>query len=764
MRKNIERFLFYLFIILTLVSCKDVPLADKFGKKGIITFTDDDLKKDSIFILKGEVEFYWNQLLFSEDFKKADSLKIIPNYINLFGDWHYGAANYDSLSQQGFATIRFVVHFEKEYNVFALQALPPLTASRLFINGEEALTIGQVGKNADLSIPRYEKKLITFHSDTSAAEFIYQVSNFHHAYGGVQHFLRLSKPAVLYRSNTLNLIVNTFFLGSILVMALYHFVLYFMWKKSRSALFFAILSLLIFFRIFVADNHFETYFFNIPWRWVIFIELASFILAIPVFYFYFDSIFKTVIPKSSLVIIGIITGFFLFSFLLIQPIIYLRYVNLVLAWVVVNIVHLSVRIFFSEYRKMEFSGIFAVGILFFVLTIINDILQNRSFIETKYAVHVGLFVFLFSQVYLLSKKFSQAFLTSENLTKELWFVNENLEKTILERTQEIRSQKDKIEKQSGEITLAYAKLSETEQFKEDLVNMIVHDLKNPLNVLLNLPKDVFVNGAYEKVKRSSQIMQNLVLNMLDVRKYQDCKMNLQYEELCLNEQIEEAIEEILFLKEEKNIEIEIKNTLKYTVFSDKNLLFRVLVNLLTNAIKYSFANAKVEMRVEEIGDNVLKVYVKDYGEGIDETQQLKVFEKFGQIASKDMGKLKATGLGLTFCKLAIEQQGRKIGVNSKLGKGAEFWFTLEKLKNKATAAEPLAFHKHKHLKFTTCEMEFLAPYVVDINKIEIYNFSEINSVLATIPENTQTITLWKNKLRNAILSQNENLFHDLLGK
>jgi len=58
MRKNIKRFLFYQFIILTLVSCKDVPLADKFGKKGIITFTDDDLKKDSIFILKGEVEFY----------------------------------------------------------------------------------------------------------------------------------------------------------------------------------------------------------------------------------------------------------------------------------------------------------------------------------------------------------------------------------------------------------------------------------------------------------------------------------------------------------------------------------------------------------------------------------------------------------------------------------------------------------------------------------------------------------------------------------
>ncbi|PKL76338.1 MAG: hypothetical protein CVV27_10790 [Candidatus Melainabacteria bacterium HGW-Melainabacteria-1] len=104
---------------------------------------------------------------------------------------------------------------------------------------------------------------------------------------------------------------------------------------------------------------------------------------------------------------------------------------------------------------------------------------------------------------------------------------------------------------------------------------------------------------------------------------------------------------------------------------DADMLQRVFENLLANAIKFSPAGAPVKIVFSSRADE-LRAEVQDTGSGIPAELQDRIFDKFGQVETRKH----STGLGLTFCKLAIEAHGGSIGVESEVGKGSIFWFSL----------------------------------------------------------------------------------------
>ncbi|MBI3192373.1 MAG: HAMP domain-containing histidine kinase [Pedosphaera parvula] len=106
---------------------------------------------------------------------------------------------------------------------------------------------------------------------------------------------------------------------------------------------------------------------------------------------------------------------------------------------------------------------------------------------------------------------------------------------------------------------------------------------------------------------------------------------------------------------------------------DADLIRRVLANLIGNAIKFTPADGTVRVTVRT-ADSVVRVEVADNGPGIPPELHAKIFEKFGQV--QDHKAHLGTGLGLTFCKMAIEAHGGAIGVQSTPGSGSTFWFTL----------------------------------------------------------------------------------------
>jgi signal transduction histidine kinase len=148
-----------------------------------------------------------------------------------------------------------------------------------------------------------------------------------------------------------------------------------------------------------------------------------------------------------------------------------------------------------------------------------------------------------------------------------------------------------------------------------------------------------------------------------------------------------ALEEIAPLLGDRRAVLDAREPL--TAVCDAVLIRRVLGNLLSNALKFAPPGQEITLSIAREGD-AAQLAVMDTGPGIAEEYHQKIFEKFSQIEGEQQSK--GTGLGLTFCKLAVEAHGGKIGVDSEIDRGSTFWFTLPLAAKAAPAgtSEPIA--------------------------------------------------------------------------
>ena len=121
-----------------------------------------------------------------------------------------------------------------------------------------------------------------------------------------------------------------------------------------------------------------------------------------------------------------------------------------------------------------------------------------------------------------------------------------------------------------------------------------------------------------------------------------------------------------------------------TTMSDVGLIRRVFQNLLSNALKYTPNGGDIRI-VATLFHDEIRIAITDVGPGIAPEYHQRIFEKFGQV--EDRNSRLGTGLGLTFCKLAIESHGGRIGVESEVGKGSTFWFTLPQVNDTRSKME-----------------------------------------------------------------------------
>jgi signal transduction histidine kinase len=210
--------------------------------------------------------------------------------------------------------------------------------------------------------------------------------------------------------------------------------------------------------------------------------------------------------------------------------------------------------------------------------------------------------------------------------------------------------------------------------------------------------------------RSGHRLLGLVNELLDISKMEAGEMKVRRETVQVHVVVSSAIDQVFRVDGADNARIERHVTDDLPLMqADEDLLIRVLINLLGNALKFTPGNSKVtiaarEARTDEpaiqaalrntskyqlsIGGAkptdeasqkdapVILFSIQDQGEGIPEADQNRIFEKFGQVESRQEGHKMSTGLGLTFCKLAIEAHGGHIWVHSEIGKGSTFFFTV----------------------------------------------------------------------------------------
>ena len=229
------------------------------------------------------------------------------------------------------------------------------------------------------------------------------------------------------------------------------------------------------------------------------------------------------------------------------------------------------------------------------------------------------------------------------------------------------------------------KLRKLEKLKTDFYNMLIHDLKGPVSELIaNLDILSYTisdeNQEYvEAAKTGCGTLYSMVSNMLDIVQLEEDRIKLIYEKIFPQDLIKEALVRLFGLFKIKKLTFVEKfpsSKTSYFFWGDRGLLLRVLQNLLTNAINYSPYNGTIEVGYEYLESHEINFFVKDKGPGVPPEHHKSIFKKYFQLNKISDGQVYTTGLGLTFCKMAVEAHRGKIGVESESLKGSRFFFIL----------------------------------------------------------------------------------------
>lgn len=223
-----------------------------------------------------------------------------------------------------------------------------------------------------------------------------------------------------------------------------------------------------------------------------------------------------------------------------------------------------------------------------------------------------------------------------------------------------------------------------EQLRRDLSAMVYHDMRGPLgNIYTSLEalKKLLVDHENKSIQslldvaaRSERQVRRMIDSLLDVQRLEEGNKLLTRQNIKISTLVENAVEQMQPLAEEKTILIRLALADDLPMlYVDDNMIGRVVINLLDNAIKYTPEGGSITVSTATSGNEVY-IRIKDTGPGIPFEAQAMIFDKFARVKQRNMPH--GVGLGLAFCKLAVEAHGGRIWVNSNEQSGSTFTFAL----------------------------------------------------------------------------------------
>ena len=224
---------------------------------------------------------------------------------------------------------------------------------------------------------------------------------------------------------------------------------------------------------------------------------------------------------------------------------------------------------------------------------------------------------------------------------------------------------------------------ELEKIKEGLTHMLIHDFKNPLHVvgivLERLQDKENKKGISDKLLRmayeSCGELDSMIANLLEIAKMEK-ELELNRESFSFSDMLSETVEKAMVLAAARGqrISAEIQSGMP-EIFADRYILSRILGNLMGNAIKFTRDGGEITVS-GSLSGGVFRIMVSDTGPGIPKQFHELVFDKYWQAKDDKTDARRGVGLGLAFCKMAVETHGGRIWVESEVGEGSKFVFTI----------------------------------------------------------------------------------------
>ncbi|MBN2407668.1 MAG: Cache 3/Cache 2 fusion domain-containing protein [Elusimicrobia bacterium] len=287
----------------------------------------------------------------------------------------------------------------------------------------------------------------------------------------------------------------------------------------------------------------------------------------------------------------------------------------------------------------------------------------------------------------ISDSLKEAAEKRENIIKEIDFSSDRLIKFLRTDTSLVSHSDSGAEIGTVTVIRDITLEKELEQLKDDFMHAITHDLRSPMTSIRGFLEFLLDGTAGELneqqieflkiIDESSARLLGMINDILDVAKIEAGSMPIELEEVDLVQLTASVIKSLLSQAQKDKVELKVDEVNKIDKITvDKNLLHRVITNLISNSLKFTPEGGDVTVRLENMDDKI-QVSVIDTGEGMPREYLEKIFDKFERVKGSK-GRRKGTGLGLTITKYIIEAHKGKIWAESELGKGSKFTFWLPK--------------------------------------------------------------------------------------
>jgi two-component system sensor histidine kinase ChiS len=662
----------YLFLIvlfpLSNLYAQQVPLA----VKGVIDLTEYDFNTNGPLEIRGEFEFYWNQMLNPAD----DNFSGEMIYMKVPGSWFSQKDEYPQLTRYGFATYRLMLLLPAGMTDIALKIEDVYSASGYFLNGKAIDYLGFPGVNKFQTVTRYSRPVMTGSIDAQEVELLIKVSNFDHRLSGIVGGIKIGTVTQVKEERTRELFRGHFLIGALLIIGIYFLGLYLI-RSEHYRLYFSLICFLMALRVVMLmelpvlsslnlnglttarldylNVYFFAPFFTLMIRSIFPIEFPRLVFRIVI---WISVVFIAIVIVSPISLFSFSLTYF-FGFFLLISLVFLYVI--MLAWI----------------RGRSHAPSFTLGLLILFAGTLNDMLNEIDVIDTAYVVYYTMFIYLLIYAYIFADKSNYLQKKAQKLSDEVSEVKNHLEDLVEERTTELQSVSRELERQKKKLESTNHDLVESMNARNRLFAIIGHDVRAPigynlqaLEMLIDKPgipaKER--NELLKMMASASEVTYNLLDNLLVWGRSQTGKLKATPVRVQLIELIHESLELINIGLKEKNLNVEVEVSEEHYLEADRDQLYIVIRNLVSNAMKFTPEKGSIHISSRKQQGQVI-ISIRDSGIGIPESILDKLLDARSHISTNGTRGEKGSGLGLKISHEIIEVNNGWMTIESESGKG-----------------------------------------------------------------------------------------------